>query len=234
MNRIVENEEKFIVYIGNKTIRYSKNRYGKFAKLLALKTFKDGRRYENYFITYRNYTIFYISTKAYGIKTMLVDNANVHYFFDKKISIAKDKHAKTFYAKTKDGAVHREIMNFPNKLIDHINHNGLDNRQINLRMVNTSANSRNATIRVDSPLKIKGVTKEITKEGILKYISTYRDSEGKRIKHTFSSNKYGEKQAFLMAVNDRLEAESNFGYIRQECSETIEQLLKEIDSKNCS
>lgn len=234
IDRISEKSDKYIVYVENKTITYSKKRYGIYAELLAKKSLKDKRRYEDYFEECDDYTIFYIVTKKYGIQEVKVDNEDACKLYDKKISISKDLHAKTFYGKTKIGSIHRIIMNFPNGIVDHINRNGLDNRKSNLRIVDTSINNRNSNVRIDSPLGIKGVTKEITKQGYVKYISTYRDNDKKIIKHTFSSNKYGEEEAFMMAVNDRLEAEEKYGYIKQECSETIEQILYQIHNNKCS
>lgn len=232
MDRISEKKDEYIVYIGNKTITYSKKRYGIYAKLLAKKSLKDKRRYEDYFVSHKKYTTFFIVTKKYGVQKIKVDSEDANIFFDKKISISKDLHAKTFYGKTKAGSVHRLIMNCPDGIVDHINRNGLDNRKENLRIVNISINNKNSNVRVDSPLKIKGVTKEITNNGYTKYISTYRDNKGKVIKHTFSANKYGHEKAFLMAVNDRLNAEEKYEYIKQECSETIDKILKQIRNDN--
>ena len=163
---------------------------------------------------------------------MYVDNEDAHLFYDKKISISKDNHAKTYYAKTKCGSVHRLIMNpSTNKnLIDHINQNGLDNRKNNLRIVNTQINNKNATVRIDSPLGIKGVTRELA-YGHYRYYMCIRDNSGKKINRSFSSSIYGEEEAFLMAVNTRLELELQYGYVQQECSETIEKVLNEIRSR---
>ena len=232
MDRIKENEKEYIVYIGKKSMKYSKKRYKMFAKLLAEKSLKDKRKYQDFFKECKDFTIFYIVTQRYGIKKIKIDKEDAYKFYDRKISVSNDNHSKTFYGKTKDGSVHRIVMDYPNGIIDHINHNGLDNRKSNLRTVNTSINNKNSTIRTDSPLGIKGVTKEITKNGYIKYISTYRDENKKVVKHTFSSNKYGEENAFMMAVNDRLNAEEKYGYIKQECSETIEQVLQQIKNKS--
>lgn len=72
------------------------------------------------------------------------------------------KHA-TYYMttteKTHKKYYHRLIMNCPpGKQIDHINHDGLDNRKINLRITDASQNSRNTrkTFRLTTS-KFKGV-----------------------------------------------------------------------------
>lgn len=47
---------------------------------------------------------------------------------------------------------------WPNDVIDHINHNGLDNRISNLRVTNRSHNNRNAALRKDSTSGVAGVS----------------------------------------------------------------------------
>ena len=237
IKRISEKKDCYIVYYqdkGNKQYKYNKERYGPFALLLAQKSLKTGIKYNDYFKVCDNYTIFYIYTKAYGLKLLYIDNEDASLFYDQKISIHDDHHAKTYYATTKNGPIHRQIMrpNSSKELIDHINQNGLDNRKSNLRIVNTQINNKNATVRTDNTLGIKGVSKELSQEGYIKYIGSYRDDNGKRYKKSFSSNKYGEEEAFLLAVNTRLEMESLYGYIQQECSETIEKVLNEIRLRN--
>ena len=56
--------------------------------------------------------------------------------------------------------LHREIMNCPkDKMIDHINHDTLDNRKSNLRIVTNSQNQYNQKIRCGLSSKFKGVTR---------------------------------------------------------------------------
>lgn len=54
--------------------------------------------------------------------------------------------------------MHRVIMNFPNKSIDHINRNSLDNRKCNLRICTHSQNNANAVIRKNNTSGLKGVS----------------------------------------------------------------------------
>ena len=55
--------------------------------------------------------------------------------------------------------MHQLIMQRPKGLdVDHINHDGLDNRKINLRLCTRSQNSQNKRIRRDSNSGYKGVT----------------------------------------------------------------------------
>jgi len=79
------------------------------------------------------------------------------------------KHRNTFYAgrcsnigkKKKYIAMHREILNPPGHLfVDHINHNGLDNRKANLRPATYAQNNFNRLIikRKGSSSKYRGVS----------------------------------------------------------------------------
>lgn len=54
--------------------------------------------------------------------------------------------------------MHRLIMNAPfDKLVDHINHNGLDNRKTNMRLCTYSQNHMNGKPHKNSSSKYKGV-----------------------------------------------------------------------------
>lgn len=65
--------------------------------------------------------------------------------------------------KRKTIRMHREIMNAPfDKVIDHINHDTLDNRHINLRTCNQCENSHNTLKPKDNTSGYKGVSRDKT------------------------------------------------------------------------
>ena len=80
------------------------------------------------------------------------------------------KNRRTFYAsrtvRLKDGShkkvniqMHRKVLNAPDgAIVDHINHNGLDNRKANLRLVTAGQNCWNARKRYGCTSKYKGVS----------------------------------------------------------------------------
>ena len=79
------------------------------------------------------------------------------------------KHTRCFYAmrtqwsgklrRTVTIMMHREIMHAPEGMvIDHINHNGLDNRKANLRICTPADNARNARYpKINTSSKYRGV-----------------------------------------------------------------------------
>lgn len=76
----------------------------------------------------------------------IVDDADYDYLSQFKWYSVKT--GNTFYAKRVDGNkryfMHREILNAPNdKIIDHKDHNGLNNQRNNIRLCNKSENTRN-------------------------------------------------------------------------------------------
>lgn len=78
----------------------------------------------------------------------------------------RGKKSNTSYAETminnKNQSVHRLILGITDSkvFVDHINHNGLDNRKINLRLVTHQQNIMNSSgyRKVDKSSKYRGVT----------------------------------------------------------------------------
>lgn len=93
-------------------------------------------------------------------KFAIVDAEDYHWLSQYKWHACKSR--STFYAARRKGhtsiSMHREIMCAPEGLVvDHIDHNGLNNRKSNLRLCTHSQNLLNRRIRPDCKSKYKGV-----------------------------------------------------------------------------
>lgn len=108
----------------------------------------------NEIITKENYSIMIVKHKG-KILEVLIDNEDVekivsvgswHAILDKTLQIPSFYIAHRFSNKNGKGVykLHRLIMNCPrDKVIDHINHNTLDNRKSNLRICTHFENQQN-------------------------------------------------------------------------------------------
>lgn len=110
---------------------------------------------------------FTIKSKKYGNKTVLVDDEMWALVENFVWYLQYCEDTKTFYVATslkenekyKVYPLHRMIMNNPiNKIIDHINHNGLDNRISNLRVCSHSENMQHRKVGVKGSSIYKGVS----------------------------------------------------------------------------
>lgn len=115
--------------------------------------------------------------------------------------------------------MHRIIINAPKGyLVDHINHNGLDNRKCNLRICTDSQNSQNRS-KTYGYSKYKGVSINIS--GNNKYWRSYLNYNKKRIVlGTFPYTNEGEINAAKAYDKKALElfgefAYTNFGNVAQ-------------------
>lgn len=213
MNRIVLSKHKdhYTVYYNNKTFTYSINRYGPFALKLAKKTLKDGIKYYDYYRCYKDICVFFIYTRAYRVKKMIVDRDSVSILNKSKISVYKDNHAKTYYASSKEGKLHRIIMSLKKHdglVVDHINKNGLDNRTKNLRVVSVSINNRNTNVRETNIFNCRGIMENGNSIRCYWY-----DLNGKKMSKSFSTIKYGREEAIEMAIQLRKQMEKENGYL---------------------
>ena len=104
--------------------------------------------------------------------TIIIDNEDYELISKHKWHIRPD--TNTFYAHGNDYTVspkttiqmHRLIMNCPkNMIVDHINHNGLDNRKVNLRVCSDSSNSKNRSSAKTANSKYLGVWYEPPRNG---------------------------------------------------------------------
>lgn len=115
----------------------------------------------------------YDMTGKYG-KCFLTDDKKTWFIFDKEdydkiynYTWRKDNrgYVRAYIRKNHRDAmvfVHSIIMNTPNnKVVDHINHNLLDNRKHNLRLVTTSQNAMNQKIKSNNTSGVMGVDYDI-------------------------------------------------------------------------
>ena len=118
-----------------------------------------------------------IYSKKYGYLKTLVDDEDYERlqkdFNNMKWCVSKNR--KGLYAQKRVNKkiiyLHRYIMNFPNEVVDHINHNTLDNRKNNLRITSNANNLRNGTVRTNNKSGITGVSYDKKRK---KYVSSIK------------------------------------------------------------
>ncbi len=110
-----------------------------------------------------------LNSKKYGAHELLVDDDDFERI--NKYHWYVVLHRKTYYAhgvtpknEGGDGKKSRRLHRFllevkeESMVIDHINHNGLDNRRCNLRVVTNSQNAKNKSSQLGSSSKYLGVS----------------------------------------------------------------------------
>lgn len=133
--------------------------------------------------------------------------------------------------KNKRLLMHREILLAPNNLcVDHINHNGLDNRKENLRLCSKQENCRNQLKKINTLLPYKGVKiKESGKfESTIRispiedyYIGTFNTLEDAAIAYDIKAKEYFGEFAYL-----------NFENISQDKIDKIKSQIANPKKKN--
>ena len=84
--------------------------------------------------------------------------------------------------------------------VDHINHNKTDNRIENLRWVSGRDNDRNRSMNKNNTSGHQGVYFDEKQNS---WVARWYDDEKKRIRKSFSINKYGDTQAKQLAIDYR-------------------------------
>lgn len=215
------------VFIDNnnnyRELYFSVSKYGEEAELLAKEAYflkKDIR--ENRYIEHNNYYEILIRYKN-NWKTVYIDKDDYERVSQHRWRIHLSKN--TMYAISHTAPkLHRFVLNAidENKVVDHINRNGLDNRKSNLREVDISINNRNTSRRKDNKSGIIGVF-----ESGNQWRAKWYDENGKQHSKAFSKDKYGYEEAKQMAINFRVSMMKQYNYVYDkdmygESSETIE------------
>jgi hypothetical protein len=95
------------------------------------------------------------------IKGLLVDEQDKHFLEEYSWKVRTRGYVVARFTTnyvTKQICLHRLITNCPSGMVvDHINHNPLDNRRANLRVCTQAENIRNTKLRSDSKTGYKGV-----------------------------------------------------------------------------
>lgn len=104
-----------------------------------------------------------ISSKRHPNTFAIIDDEDFEYLNQWKWYYHQGYAHRTLHLNSKKAktiSMHRTIMKEPkDKLVDHINMNGLDNRKSNLRICNKKENSRNSGIQKNNKSGYVGVSK---------------------------------------------------------------------------
>lgn len=138
-------------------------------------------RTPNQIIEKENFAEIVINSKKWGVKFAIIDKSDIAECSKLTWQVKFCKDTKQFYVVSskhdaKEVKLHRYLMQCPNGLVvDHINHNPLDNRRENLRIITIRGNSLNQSKRKDNKSGYSGVFK--TKNGKYKAVH-YKTSLG--------------------------------------------------------
>lgn len=114
------------------------------------RNFKSGKITPNEYKICGDYSIIYIKNRKHGILECKIDTEDLNKVLNYRWYASYKSDINTFYVssekfnKTERFILHRVVTSCPNGLqVDHINHNGLDNRKSNLIVCNQFQNQQN-------------------------------------------------------------------------------------------
>ena len=119
----------------------------------------NNRKYNKYEL-YDDYVVGYLSTgNKFYIDIKDYDLIKDYYWSESKnhyvVHYSKEQTSKYMYMHR---ILFKDIKPFPQNVVDHINHNTLDNRRCNLRVVTQMENMKNQKIRTTNKTGVTGVT----------------------------------------------------------------------------
>lgn len=136
----------------------TKNERGRLNKYCSFECYaKSNIKSNDNFEIIDNYVKVFVLHKNKQFEVLL-DIDDFERFKEQRIIISKKPKDTTYYASINKKRLHRLIMSCPeNKIIDHINHNGLDNRKENLRITGYIENNLNRNLAKNNKSGCKGV-----------------------------------------------------------------------------
>ena len=184
--------------------------------------YKDGDRLNNRksnlliieaqkFTEYENYIEMIVHSIKFGKHSVLFDKNNYEEFRQHKWSIAKRRGVFYCVCHSNGGISLMHQMILPNNegTVDHINHNGLDNRVINLRRASKAENCRNSRAPITNASGYKGVSfygaynkwrVQITKNGKNSHVGYYDKIEDAVLAYNKSAERHYREFAFLNKI----------------------------------
>jgi len=168
---------------------------------------------KNEYKTKEDITEIYVQSPKYGHFIVLIDTEDLNLIL--KYSWCVHKINKNFYCISTNRQyiqLHRLIMSFPkDKLVDHKNHNCLDNRKENLRICTNKQNNHNQKINKNNTSGVKGVYLNIQKYKNKEYkYWVSRITHNNKIIH-LGSFPYTEEGKIQAALRYDQEAKKLFG-----------------------
>lgn len=183
-----------------------------------------------------------LKSNKYGNKEVLIDDEDYNKLIQFTWSLNFDKN--NFYARHKPSInkdpkriairMHRMILNLDKddqRLVDHIDHNGLNNQKSNLRICNKLENKQNSrksrknslnsipSSKFKGVYEFKGWTKYKNKKGIVikypysRWVAEFKIPNAKRIKKYFPFTVEGEIEAVKWYNEQVIIYNAKFGYL---------------------
>lgn len=164
-----------------------------------------------------------VYSKKYGDLEVLLDKEDYDRiqkdFNNIKWCVSKNRNNLYVQKRTNKGKIylHRYILGNPKGIVDHINHNTLDNRKNNLRIVNNADNLRNGVKRANNTTGVNGV-----------YYRKDRNKYVARIKVNYKSINLGSFDTLEEATKTRKNAEIKYWLTKGDDAFDLPRLQKEI------